>query len=375
VVVGVGNVWVDDRGSGGECCGNLRVLGSLLHAVAAHVFGGSRPRSQSRCGGNVPMRKSPRVDSHAKSTLGTSHDESLFTLVLRHFQSWRCRNSNIDDFDRFSFVTAAQCHAAPHAQPQGSVFDGQVLGGLEHGTGRRRVRVGASGAVARHGRKGGAEKDFAALYQCQWFQDGNGRFIAHLRQWWTSQYIGFAGHVRRSQLLLSHSRFGNGGRNVRGTNRDKGNESHCVAHGQFIDANQLTGSATFVALLVIFWMPRSPTVARSPVVVFVQHLINYGAYSEADAARLMHEIASALAFLHGVGVVHADLKPENLLLSTKNRLDGTIKMIGKFGLLLDYRMRLSIFSKYSPVLLVATPKILAVPPCRMISWTTTKTTL
>jgi serine/threonine protein kinase len=58
-----------------------------------------------------------------------------------------------------------------------------------------------------------------------------------------------------------------------------------------------------------------------------EHLIHYGAYSEADAARLMHEVASALAFLHGVGVVHADLKPENLLLSTKNRLDGTIKMI------------------------------------------------
>lgn len=58
-----------------------------------------------------------------------------------------------------------------------------------------------------------------------------------------------------------------------------------------------------------------------------EHLIHYGAYSEADAARLMHEIASALAFLHGVGVVHADLKPENLLLSTKNRLDGTIKII------------------------------------------------
>jgi serine/threonine protein kinase len=58
-----------------------------------------------------------------------------------------------------------------------------------------------------------------------------------------------------------------------------------------------------------------------------EHLIHYGAYSEADAARLMYEVASALAFLHGVGVVHADLKPENLLLSTKNRLDGTIKMI------------------------------------------------
>ena len=58
-----------------------------------------------------------------------------------------------------------------------------------------------------------------------------------------------------------------------------------------------------------------------------EHLINYGAYSEADAARLMFEVASALAFLHGVGVVHADLKPENLLLCSKKRLDGTIKMI------------------------------------------------
>jgi len=57
------------------------------------------------------------------------------------------------------------------------------------------------------------------------------------------------------------------------------------------------------------------------------HLIQYGAYSEADAARLMREVASALAFLHGVGVVHADLKPENLLLCSKKRLDGTTKMI------------------------------------------------
>lgn len=58
-----------------------------------------------------------------------------------------------------------------------------------------------------------------------------------------------------------------------------------------------------------------------------EHLINFGAYSEADAARLMYEVASALAFLHGIGVAHSDLKPENLLLSTKNRLDGTIKII------------------------------------------------
>lgn len=57
------------------------------------------------------------------------------------------------------------------------------------------------------------------------------------------------------------------------------------------------------------------------------HLIHYGAYSEADAAMLMREVASALAFLHGVGVVHADLKPENLLLCSKKRVNGTIKMI------------------------------------------------
>lgn len=52
-----------------------------------------------------------------------------------------------------------------------------------------------------------------------------------------------------------------------------------------------------------------------------------GPYSEADSARLMHEVASALAFMHGVGVIHADLKPENLLLCSKNRLHGTIKII------------------------------------------------
>jgi Protein kinase domain len=40
------------------------------------------------------------------------------------------------------------------------------------------------------------------------------------------------------------------------------------------------------------------------------HLVDNGAYSEADAARLIREVASAVAFLHGIDVVHADLKPE-----------------------------------------------------------------
>lgn len=57
------------------------------------------------------------------------------------------------------------------------------------------------------------------------------------------------------------------------------------------------------------------------------HLSHDGAYSEADAARLIFEIASALTFLHGVGVVHNDLKPENIMLCSRNRRGGTIKLI------------------------------------------------
>ena len=57
------------------------------------------------------------------------------------------------------------------------------------------------------------------------------------------------------------------------------------------------------------------------------HLMNNGPYSEADAARLVREVASALAYLHGIGVVHADLKPENLMLSTPNRGDAVVKLV------------------------------------------------
>lgn len=52
-----------------------------------------------------------------------------------------------------------------------------------------------------------------------------------------------------------------------------------------------------------------------------------GAYSEADAARLVREVASALAFMHGVGIVHGDMKPENLMLSTKEQANSVIKVV------------------------------------------------
>lgn len=58
-----------------------------------------------------------------------------------------------------------------------------------------------------------------------------------------------------------------------------------------------------------------------------EHLITLGAYSEADAARLVREAALALCFIHGIGLVHGDLKPENLMLSTDRSEDGSIKLV------------------------------------------------
>lgn len=56
-------------------------------------------------------------------------------------------------------------------------------------------------------------------------------------------------------------------------------------------------------------------------------LCSAGAYSEADAARVVREVASALAFIHGIGIVHGDLKPENLMLSTGKTANSVIKVV------------------------------------------------
>lgn len=47
-----------------------------------------------------------------------------------------------------------------------------------------------------------------------------------------------------------------------------------------------------------------------------EHLIRNGAYSEQTAAAIIRDLAGALRFLHRKGIVHGDLKPENLMLSS-----------------------------------------------------------
>jgi len=57
-----------------------------------------------------------------------------------------------------------------------------------------------------------------------------------------------------------------------------------------------------------------------------EHLIKEGAYSEARAAVFLRQFVEALSFMHKAGVVHGDLKPENLLLSSWNE-EAELKLV------------------------------------------------
>jgi serine/threonine protein kinase len=66
-------------------------------------------------------------------------------------------------------------------------------------------------------------------------------------------------------------------------------------------------------------------------------IVERGALSENRAGAIAHEIASALAFMHQHGLVHKDIKPENILLTARDdkeehkKSDGSLVKLADFG--------------------------------------------
>jgi len=58
-----------------------------------------------------------------------------------------------------------------------------------------------------------------------------------------------------------------------------------------------------------------------------EHLIENGPYSEGLAASFLRQFAEAICFVHSSGLAHADLKPENLLLSSNDMDTAKLKVV------------------------------------------------
>jgi len=63
-------------------------------------------------------------------------------------------------------------------------------------------------------------------------------------------------------------------------------------------------------------------------------IVERGSYNEVDAANIVSQILSAVAYMHSNGVAHRDLKPENLLLCDE---EGTIIKVTDFGMSKNFK--------------------------------------
>lgn len=59
----------------------------------------------------------------------------------------------------------------------------------------------------------------------------------------------------------------------------------------------------------------------------MRKLVNRHEFSEAEVAKIIHQIGSALAYVHRKGLCHKDIKPENILI-----YDSTTFVLGDFGI-------------------------------------------
>lgn len=91
---------------------------------------------------------------------------------------------------------------------------------------------------------------------------------------------------------------------------------------------------------VLIYVSFPPRIKVSGGEMF-EHLTRNGPYSEATASGFMRELAAALCFLHSNEIIHADLKPENLMLSSWDLGESKLKVGG-------WMISCSLFSQIVP---------------------------
>ena len=84
-------------------------------------------------------------------------------------------------------------------------------------------------------------------------------------------------------------------------------------------------------------------------------IINSGHFSEALAARYMHQILSVVSYCHERNIVHRDLKPENFLLDTQDE-EANLKVID-FGTSQFFRLGDRLTQKFGTPYYIA-PEVL-----------------